>query len=71
MTGGHDEITEILIVLIEAQNKTKMKDGEASNGKDAYVTDARVQADGANGCFALAASELLDRDLFVRTTSGP
>ena len=58
-------------MLREPENATDMSDGEATGGSGEYATDAGVQRDGPDECCALAASELLDRDLFVRMTRRP
>ena len=61
MEVGHDEITEMLNVLLEVENVSEMSDGEASGGSAVYFTDAGVQTDGPNECCALAEIELFDR----------
>ena len=71
MATGHDEVTEMLNVLLETENVSEISDDEASSGSGVYVTDERVQIDGPNECCASAASEQLERDLFIRMTSGP
>ena len=71
MTTSAEDVVEMVNRLLEAENVAEMSDEDASSGSGVYVTDAGVQTDGPNECCALAASELLDRDLFVRTTSGP
>ena len=53
MTPGSVEVTEILHVLLAAQNEAKTSDDESSSGSGLNVTDAGVQTDGPNECYAL------------------
>ena len=71
MAAGHDDVTEMLNVLLEAENVSEMSDDEATSWSGEYTADAGLQTGGTNESSLLAASELLDRDLFVRMTSGP
>ena len=71
MRAGSEDVVELLNVLLEVEKVAEMCDEDASSGRGVYVTGAGVQMDGPNECCALAAIELLDRDLFVRKTSGP
>ena len=71
MTTGAEDVVEKVNMLLEAENVAEMSDEDAFSGSGVYATDVRVQTNGANECCALAASEVLDRDLFVRMTNGP
>ena len=69
MITGYNEVAEMLKVLLDAENEAQVCHDEASIGSGVFITDAKVQTDRPKECCALAASKLLDLDLFVRMTS--